>query len=899
MDTPPIPLNTTFDYISNNTTEFLAYDNMGNLLGMKNPRGHEWEFEYDDAGRLISVTDPLTNKTSYEYDGANNRTAIINTHLKRFEFEYDDHNNMIRAIDPYEKYITTDYNTDSLPVQMTDQEGKLSNIEYDNETRLIKTTDGAGNETTYHYDESKDTDALSDRPVRIDYPTFTRHFDYDKLQRIIKQTDDLKNGRLYSREFQYDLSGNVVSVKDEAGKETRFEYDAMNRIIKVTDPIGGIIQRTYDNRGNLTEIRDPKNQTTYYEYDKNNRLIRVTKPLFQETTYEYDAVGNVTAINDARGQRIEYTYNAVNRLTQVHYFSSADYTTPAKTVVFTYDDLGNLTGYDDGETSAVYGYDDLSQKTSEAISYGTFSLSYSYTYYANGLKKTFTGPDDIEYTYIYDENNRLRGVGIPNQGTITNNAFQWNSPAKTVLPGGSSTEYTYDPLMQINGIDAKDPGQNSYLARSYDYSPVGNITEKYTEHGAYTYDYDDLYRLTSAVNPTLTDEAYTYDSVGNRLSSAAVIGDWTYNANNELQGYGADASFAYDAGGNMTQKAFAGDIKNLFYDVGNRLIRVENENSAIIAKYYYDPFGRRLWKEVDGNRTYFLYSDEGLIGEYDSSGQEIKTYGYAPDSLWNTDPLFIKTGGAYYWYQNDHTVTPQKLVATNGLVVWDGTYDSFGNCQIETESVINNLRFPGQYYDAETGFYYNGHRYYDPSIGRYLRTDPFGDGLNLFVYCSNNPIRFLDPLGLCSIPDSNNNTVEYRHGYPVTPIRQQISQLYKLVSKGSAAAMDFLFPEDNRTLAEKIQAQVQWQVGHSGLNDLPSIATETGLILGAAGFGLAAYAAYPAVMAAAGTPQGQQFIKNGTDFTISLLSTGPPNPTIPSYTAVAIDVVINTDKYFP
>ena len=59
-------------------------------------------------------------------------------------------------------------------------------------------------------------------------------------------------------------------------------------------------------------------------------------------------------------------------------------------------------------------------------------------------------------------------------------------------------------------------------------------------------------------------------------------------------------------------------------------------------------------------------------------------------------------------------------------MVWSATYSAFGDASIDIETVTNNLRFPGQYYDAETGLHYNTLRYYDPEIERYTQTDPLG-----------------------------------------------------------------------------------------------------------------------------------------------------------------------------
>ena len=113
----------------------------------------------------------------------------------------------------------------------------------------------------------------------------------------------------------------------------------------------------------------------------------------------------------------------------------------------------------------------------------------------------------------------------------------------------------------------------------------------------------------------------------------------------------------------------------------------------------------------------------------------------------------MKIQDEYYYYHTDHIGTPQKLITSNGEVVWSAKYNSFGGAEVEIETIENNLRFAGQYKDTETRLHYNMWRYYDVEIGRYLRKDPIGlvGGFNLFVYSHNNSIRFVDPFGLKKI----------------------------------------------------------------------------------------------------------------------------------------------------
>ncbi len=110
----------------------------------------------------------------------------------------------------------------------------------------------------------------------------------------------------------------------------------------------------------------------------------------------------------------------------------------------------------------------------------------------------------------------------------------------------------------------------------------------------------------------------------------------------------------------------------------------------------------------------------------------------------------IRPGEALYYYHNDHLGTPQILTNDSGAVSWKAAYAAFGEAEIQVEAVENLFRFPGQYYDPETGLHYNWNRYYDPKTGRYLTPDPIGleGGINLFLYGTNNPVIESDFEGL-------------------------------------------------------------------------------------------------------------------------------------------------------
>jgi RHS repeat-associated protein len=98
----------------------------------------------------------------------------------------------------------------------------------------------------------------------------------------------------------------------------------------------------------------------------------------------------------------------------------------------------------------------------------------------------------------------------------------------------------------------------------------------------------------------------------------------------------------------------------------------------------------------------------------------------------------------------DHLATPHKMTDGSGTVVWSAYYKPFGAATVTVSTITNNLRFPGQYFDVETGLNYNYFRDYNPVIGRYIQADPIGlnGGINKYLYIFNNPLRYQDPSGL-------------------------------------------------------------------------------------------------------------------------------------------------------
>ncbi len=726
----------------NNVVEFPDYDVHGYYKEMEDTRGKMWYRSYDDSGNITSSTNALGEISSYTYDGNNNLKTVTTPENDSITMVYDDNNNIISLTDTEGNAISMGYHGAKTLNSYTDQLGHTTSLEFDEDSRIKKEVDGAGNEISYIYNETDTSFGTSFEVSELVYPTMTRKKYYNRRQKVTRISDQLDLTTSYSTGFGYDASGNITEVTDKEDKVTSYTYDELNRITAMTDADNETIHYVYDDRDNVIEETDRNTHSIDYTYNAINNLTSMTRPTGEEFSYNYDEAGNLISLIDGENHKAIYDYDNAGQLNIVYYYNDAADTSPAKTVSFSYNATGSLTSFSDGTVSATLTYDNMQRLLSETIDYGSFSSGYTYTYYANGLKKTCTGPDGVTVTYLYDSGNRLSAIDIPGTGQINFNTYLWRQPSKITYPGGTTREIAYTAMMRIQSITDKDPGQNIIQAQNYTYTPSGMIDSHTDENGVYQFTYDNLYRIIGVDYPSTNDEAYTYDAEGNRLTSMETTGTWSYTDSNELTGVDS-LSFTHDDTGRRTSFSDGSSTINYFYDAAGNLIRIENDTGTVIVEYYYDPFGRRLWKEAGGTRTYYLYSDAGLLAELDQSGNLIRQYGYAPH-LDRTELVYMKVaaGQTYYWLHPDALGSIRKLSSMNGAQVWSASYTTFGTPSIDTAIVSNNLMYHGHYYDSESGLYFTGDNYYDPSTGLFLI--PTGDGAVDYTYPVSTPANQLD-----------------------------------------------------------------------------------------------------------------------------------------------------------
>jgi RHS repeat-associated protein len=212
-------------------------------------------------------------------------------------------------------------------------------------------------------------------------------------------------------------------------------------------------------------------------------------------------------------------------------------------------------------------------------------------------------------------------------------------------------------------------------------------------------------------------------------------------------------SFAYSGTGNRISET--GTFNRSFtYDAFNRMSSASSNGST--TSYRVNGLDQRVLKsQLGGNtQTRFVYAGQNkLLAENTSntsSGASVWT-----SYLWLGDtPVGLVRNNTLYWVHADHLGRPEVITDTSKQQVWRGVLDPYHRGAPVIDNVGGyNLGFPGQYWDSESSLWYNGFRDYDPTLGRYLQSDPIGlaGGVNTYAYVGGSPLTGIDPLGLINL----------------------------------------------------------------------------------------------------------------------------------------------------
>jgi RHS repeat-associated protein len=690
------------------------------------PNGVTAELTYDARLRLLTssintAAGPLT--TSFSYDAAGNRTGVT----------LPDGSALTRAFDAAHR-----------PTGVTDLFNQSAAI----------VLDPLGDPTSASLSDSAGTTQR------------TQSGKFDALGRLLQDIGAAGQTMAYT----YDANGNPLTVTDPLTRVAQKSFDPLNRLVKLTDTAKGVMTAAYDAHNRPTSVTDPNGAVTTYVYDGFGDLIQRVSPDSGTKVYHYDAGGNATQSVDASGAVANHTYDALDRLLSTTY--PAD---PAENVALTYDQpsaafgIGRLTALTDAAGGLSLTYDERGNVVKETRVIGTVTLNTAYTYDAANRLSSIVYPSGFVVAYTRDSMGRTTAVsaqppdGSPAVPVLSKVAYQPFGPVNSMTFGNGVTESrSFDQDYRLTTLTDTGAGALQSLTYSYDADDnVTKIADGVTAANSQTFAYDALNRLTAATGG-YGAVAYTYDSVGNRLTQsqtglnqASSAANYSYaprsNQLVSVSAGGVNQAIGYTRTGHINSfNPAAAAITNLTYNQAGRLASA-TAGSDPAAQYTYDAFGHRLVKTGASTTLYQYDRSALLLEETDGQGNPLVDYIYL-DAL----PVAALSPGAgqVYFLHDDRLGAPQVATDSGQTVVWSAGYGPFGEMTTVPSLIVQNLRLPGQEYDGDTGLYHNGFRDYAPGWGRYLQSDPIGlaGGPNTYSYAAANPVKLIDPFGLQTDP---------------------------------------------------------------------------------------------------------------------------------------------------
>jgi RHS repeat-associated protein len=577
----------------------------------------------------------------------------------------------------------------------------------------------------------------------------------------------------YHTSYSYDLLNNLTEVYQPigtSGGQTRsFSYSTLSRLLSASNPESGTISYSYDNNGNLSSKTDARSISTSYTYDALNRVtVRDYSDSTPDALYTYDNVTN------AKGKLTKVTNGTLSGGTISTPFSITDYQV--------FDKLGRVT---------------QSQQSTD----GTTYTAMTYTYNLSGALIEETYPSGRKVKNVLDNNGDLSMV----QSKKSSNYGYWNYAQNftyTAAGAVSSMQLgnfrwesaAFNSRLQPTRI-ALGATQSAYdiLKLDFTYNTTGNadnngnvLTQTITVPtvgsntgftAVQTYTYDSLNRIhdaTENLTPTggtsaqTWKQTFTYDRFGNRNfdevnTTAGASFPKSCGTSPNLTMCAADKKiynpdintamdnrlntsdgYTFDNSGNTTKDA---QSRKFTYDAENKQIKVETLDSngnvtGTIGEYSYDGDGKRVKKYVPS-------TGETTIFVYDASGKLVEEY---------STIVAAQQDAKVSYLTNDHLGSPRINTDEHGAVTARHDYQPFGEEITRANYGADSVRkqFTSYERDKETELDYAKARMFESGFGRFTSPDPLltsgkienPQTWNRYIYVLNNPLVFIDPLGL-------------------------------------------------------------------------------------------------------------------------------------------------------
>ena len=710
-----------------------VYDKTGNCTNIRLPEGGEILREYNAADRLIAETHidkkgGIHNRTGFTYDKAGNLICITDNQGNKIQIEYDLLNRETRTIE----------RDGGVTRQLYGLNGNVIKRIHPNEYHKNQ-ENGAG--YLYIYD-------LQGRVSKIIGPdgNILQKNIYDRVGRLLRQTDSMDSGMEYTynyagdsvyfrttggatQELVYDAQGNITGVIDGNQNHTHYELDDWGRIAGITKPDGSTESYLYDHTGNITSATDGEGNTTQYTYDLSGNMICITDPTGEKEQYLYDKEGHVIEKTDRNDITTQFAFNM---------YGAPLYRRVKNGILeesYQYTPEGLMKAAISSGMHYSYEYNKMGRIAKKSAS-GRTLLTYNYDLNGNLIHQKDVTGKVTEYTYnALDLIEKVTDNGI----IIAEYSYYPDGTTRSLKNGNLYTEYTFDADKNLTGLKTH-LGTEVLTDNHYTYDRNGNRTEKRQLNGSTHYTYDGRNQLTKVQYPTYTEELY-YDKTGNRTRRTAkgIEELYKYDPRNRLTEYtkgGVTTQFTYDNAGNLLRD----DKAKYTYDAFNRTEKVETFDGHVQINRY-DAEGLRHELEEDGKLVQFIFRGDEIVGEEKDSNIIRYIRGY---DLVASDAESART---YYHYASDEMGSITHVVEKD-QVQNHYEYDTWGNTITCEEIIENRFRFNGQQYDPITQQYYLRARFYNPVIGRFTQEDTYrGDGLNLYAYCANNPVYYVDPSG--------------------------------------------------------------------------------------------------------------------------------------------------------